>query len=569
MRWLAWAAFVLLLPGCLSAPGPDPARPPAAWLEGAHWDTTGTYSRLLHPGNLTVLRGEAVTVKADDGVPLSLAVWRPDTPGKVPVILDASPYWPVDTTLIRNYFDSDYYVDRFVPHGYAYARMAVRGTGGSGGCMGFLSPREGKDLGEALDWLGTQPWSSGRVGMVGYSYDGAEAWIAAAQGNPHLVTIVPGSAIDDVRSWLLPNGTDYGFLPTAQPNYLVSWGMGVGLPPNPGRVQHASDEACQDSARGLAQTASTTATGEAGIVDRAWWDERDYRPAILRNYHGSVFLIHGLQDGGTVRPSQAFPFLDAVAAQGNQVKVLVGQWRHELPDYGREGADMRWDHAEVLLRWFEHALKGLDAPTGPAVDVQDSSHAWRTEAAWPPTDVNLTSLYYGGGVLSRDPQPAGSSLAAPEGASANNQQAVDSAWHFGLPLAAPMRFAGLPTLRATLVPSLPVTVVAARLDDVAPNGTAQALTFTAMDLRYASGGLDPVPVVPGQPLVAHLQFLPVDAIVPAGHTLRLSLIDNGDGATLGSVSGPTQLQWGGQDAVLRLPVIERAGLDGRYPGLPG
>ena len=44
-------------------------------------------------------------------------------------------------------------------------------------------------------WLGTQPWSNGKVGMIGKSYDGSTPWQAATFGNPHLATIVPMSGL--------------------------------------------------------------------------------------------------------------------------------------------------------------------------------------------------------------------------------------------------------------------------------------------------------------------------------------------------------------------------------------
>ena len=82
-----------------------------------------------------------------------------------------------------------------MPRGYARAVADVPGTGNSGGCWdygGTLERQAGYDL---VEWLGTRPWSSGRVGMIGGSYDGTTANMVAADNAPHLATIVPEVAI--------------------------------------------------------------------------------------------------------------------------------------------------------------------------------------------------------------------------------------------------------------------------------------------------------------------------------------------------------------------------------------
>jgi hypothetical protein len=69
----------------------------------------------------------------------------------------------------------------------------ARGTGASFGTRtGELSEREIKDYGELIDWIAAQPWSNGRVGVYGTSYEGQAAELTAGLGNPHLAA-VPGA----------------------------------------------------------------------------------------------------------------------------------------------------------------------------------------------------------------------------------------------------------------------------------------------------------------------------------------------------------------------------------------
>ena len=57
--------------------------------------------------------------------------------------------------------------------GFALVVVDARGTGASFGTRtGELSEREIADYGELIDWIAAQPWSNGRVGVYGGSYEG-------------------------------------------------------------------------------------------------------------------------------------------------------------------------------------------------------------------------------------------------------------------------------------------------------------------------------------------------------------------------------------------------------------
>ncbi|HEY0931065.1 MAG TPA: CocE/NonD family hydrolase [Gemmatimonas sp.] len=53
---------------------------------------------------------------------------------------------------------------------------------------------EANDTHAVLDWIAAQPWSDGRVGMYGSSYDGFAAWTATKRKHPALRTIVTAAA---------------------------------------------------------------------------------------------------------------------------------------------------------------------------------------------------------------------------------------------------------------------------------------------------------------------------------------------------------------------------------------
>jgi predicted acyl esterase len=155
----------------------------------------------------------------DDGIILRADVYRPVEEGKYPVILTYGVYakglafqegYPMQwqkmvtdhpeilqgsTNKYQNWEVTD--PERWVPHGYAVVRVDSRGAGWSPGFMDCNSPREIEDLYQCIEWAGTQPWSSGKVGMLGISYYASNQWRVAGKHPPHLAAIIPWEGQND------------------------------------------------------------------------------------------------------------------------------------------------------------------------------------------------------------------------------------------------------------------------------------------------------------------------------------------------------------------------------------
>ena len=152
-------------------------------------------------------------IPLDDGIPLRADIFRPPQDGKYPVIMTMGPYgkglafqegypdqWrkmveahPDVAEGSTNKYQSWEVPDpeRWVPHGYVVVRIDSRGAGRS---PGYLKPHSGDEtphLYQAIEWAGTQPWSSGKVGLLGISYHAMNQWRVAALQPPHLAAIVP------------------------------------------------------------------------------------------------------------------------------------------------------------------------------------------------------------------------------------------------------------------------------------------------------------------------------------------------------------------------------------------
>lgn len=134
-----------------------------------------------------VVEDRGVKVPMRDGVELSADVYRPKAEGRFPVIVVRTPYKKE-----MNELDGRFHARR----GYV---MVVEDCRGRFGSPGEWEPfiNEPKDGYDTIEWAAKQPWSNGKVGMIGASYLGWVQWWAAREKPPHLVTIIPNVAPPD------------------------------------------------------------------------------------------------------------------------------------------------------------------------------------------------------------------------------------------------------------------------------------------------------------------------------------------------------------------------------------
>jgi hypothetical protein len=187
----------------------------------------------------------------NDGVVLRADVFRPDA-GRHPVILSYGPYakglsfqegykanWarlvkaaPEVLEGSSNQHQCWELVDpeKWVPEGYACVRVDSRGAGRSPGTIDIWSAREARDLYQCIEWAGTQPWSSGKVGLSGISYFATNQWQVGALRPPHLAALCIWEGFADYYRELARHG---GILS----RFIESWYARQVL-----RVQHGVGE---------------------------------------------------------------------------------------------------------------------------------------------------------------------------------------------------------------------------------------------------------------------------------------------------------------------------------------
>ena len=131
-----------------------------------------------------------VMVPMRDGVKLATDLYLPAFDAEplsapVPVILMRLPY---DKKGAKSF--GEYYAER----GYVFVAQDTRGRYGSEGVWHFMTD-DGNDGWDCAEWIGRQPWSNGKIGMLGTSYVGGTQHAMALEKVPQLATVIPVDAV--------------------------------------------------------------------------------------------------------------------------------------------------------------------------------------------------------------------------------------------------------------------------------------------------------------------------------------------------------------------------------------
>ena len=157
------------------------------------------------PCDILFERDVAVTLR--DGTVIYTDVFRPVGGANLPAIIAWSPYgkeggltllddFPFRAGVARNAVselqkwegpDPAYWCH----HGYAVVNPDARGAFSSNGDIHFWGRQEGRDGCDVIEWVASQEWSNGKVGLSGNSWLAIAQWFIAAERPPHLSAISP------------------------------------------------------------------------------------------------------------------------------------------------------------------------------------------------------------------------------------------------------------------------------------------------------------------------------------------------------------------------------------------
>jgi len=480
----------------------------------------------------------------------------PGEDGPHPAVLVATPYRKDDWITFGSWHPS---IEYFARSGYEVVVADLVGTGASTGEPTPFARADGEHMATVVDWLADRPWTTGPVGMFGLSYGAWTGYATAAAAPDALGAIVPVS--------VAPSG------------YASSYTGGV-LNPLKRAVWATEFQARQALPPGRRDP--------DGRWARVWHDRLDRlgdeRPWLFR------FLDHDLEDGfwaerrvdpdevgvptlaacGTrdVHTASMVPFVEALDVEK---RLLVGPWRHRMPEQGRETAV---DFRRQAVAWFDRHLR-TDAPDrepGAAPDLPPVAYwterdggwtvgagVWRGRDRWPTVDSHPTRSFLltgeglelapgpgdaEGGVDGEpdagiDDEPVAREREYDHTVGMESLERVGGVENPGVdtsaddarsivaesgPLTGAVEFTGTGVVTARVSATTPAPVVGVRVVDVAPDDAARLVTSgrLAADHRTGHAPGEPEPLPTG-PVDLEVPLTPTSHVFEPGHRVRLAV----------------------------------------------
>ncbi len=513
----------------------------AVGYEEAVVDPVAKYRELSQPiYEVKVERG--LKVKMRDGVELVHDVAMPAKPGKYPTILTRTPYGRGG-----NMLGAEWWARR----GYVYMVQDCRGRHDSGGNWDPMMPerRDGKDT---IDWIAQQPWSDGKVGMIGGSYAGYVQWAAAVERPAALKCIIPQvSPPDAMRNLPFDNGV-FMLLPNLWWSNLVRDRVSAmeraSQPlPHPEKLLTLPLSKVDDAVLGVNVPFFDNWLKREGM---SHWRKGFDIVSELRYTNVPALHISGWWDGDGIGTKINWATLRA-AGKTNQW-LIYGPWSHAFNTATKFG-DMDYGPTSVLeldsvyLRWFDTWLKGREVNWHKTPKVQafvTGANKWANLSDWPEKGSIEKRLYFakakdlvekpvaGGAPARYTYDPAKVKLPDLKGRNMmqGGSTVVDlKEFKDGLVLrSAPMKdattVAGPIAVDLFFSTNVVSTDFFAFLLDIDPKGVARLLGQPGkIDVRYL-GGLDkPKLIAPGKTYKAHIALWDTAHQFKKGHRITVAI----------------------------------------------
>lgn len=521
---------------------------------------------------------ESVMVPMSDGTRLAADVYRPRAAGRYPALVERTPYDKTNSSEVQ--VGAPRF---FAERGYVVVIQDTRGRYASEGAFypnlddAWLARRDGFDT---VQWIAQQPWSNGKVGVIGGSQSGQTAYMIGPTQPPALESMfVRESASDLHEEWFYRGGAfEHGFV-TGWTG--VSFGGDILRRALTGRELEAALgvlKAFTDNRASfywhlpLAEfPVFTIAPGFRFFYDWVrnpsdgpyWWQQ----DVGLRHHLFQVPVYHlgGWYDiflAGTIRNYEGIRDHGGPQARRSQ-KLVIGPWVHGPKNVGVTavgaltfpGAD-RVQYNEIRLRWFDHWLKGLhtgvmDEP--PVLIYVMGDNVWRAEEDWPLARARSVPFYFragrrgsigspNDGTLSPDPPGAteppdtfrydprdpiptlgGNTLFLPSGPQDHRNADARSLTYTSEPLGHDLEVTGPITAVLYGLSSAVDTDWTVRLGDVYPDGRSINVADGVVRARYRDSRVTPALLEPGRIYRYEIDLWATSNVFKTGHRLRVSV----------------------------------------------
>ncbi len=363
-----------------------------------------------------------------DGTKLFTSIFIPrNNNEKHPILLSRTPY------SCAPYGDGKFHKGQWPAHwqtycrnNYIMVRQDVRGRWMSEGDFMDVRPfvhnkKTNMDIDEASDAYDTIEWliknipsNNGSVGLLGSSYPGFYAAMAAVSGHPAIKAISPQAPVTD---WYI--GDDFhhngAFFLADAFNFFSAFGKprpapttiaatGYEFPPKSLYQFYLDAGPLKQISRLMGDSIKFWNEMFAHPDYDQWWKDRDARRAMYQ-INIPVLVVGGLFDAEDC--FGAWNLYKAIEKQNPQAnnKIIMGPWSHDqwtskdggqLGDINFESNTATWFQQYVEIPFFNHYLKAAPDPKLPEATIfLTGENKWRNFAQWPPAAMRLTPLYLG------------------------------------------------------------------------------------------------------------------------------------------------------------------------------
>jgi X-Pro dipeptidyl-peptidase len=423
------------------------------------------------------------------------------------------------------------YEQYLTARGFAVVYGESLGTGKSTGCPTSGGRNETIGAKSVVDWLNGRAkgqdatgapvkakWSTGKVGMMGVSYNGTLPNAVASTGVQGLEAIVPIAAISSWYDYYRADGA------------VVAPGtfQGEDLDVLAEFVYTRADrEICKPIIAEIAQKQDRV-TGDYN----AFWNERNY-VKDAGNVRAAVLEVHGLNDWN-VKDTHFAQWYEAIKKNGVPRKLWLHQAGHADP------FNLRKDEWLVALnRWFTRYLYKVQngVEQEPRLTIQREDMSWSDEAEWPAPGTSSASLFLGAGGNARGPlgtSPTHGSVveSLTDDSSITAESLADAssspnrlAYTTGV-TKAPVRLSGQAKVDLRVSFSRPAANVTALLVDRSPNGRSKIVTRGWTDPQNRLSPWLTLPITPGRKYSVEVDFVPKDYVFAAGHSIEFVLLSS-------------------------------------------
>ncbi len=309
-------------------------------------------------------------------------------------------YWLSDQGRFMDPLFRTKWLENMVRHGYAVMVVERPGTGASFVKWDASHEPGGREAGEILDWIASQPWCDGNIGMYGDSFQAMIQVAAAATGNPHLKAIFPTSVPVEMYASVMYPGGIYNKAFGSFFKWSTSFLQSDAITPVDGDRDGALLTLARKE-RSSALPETTNMAKNAPFRDsmikgyRIWLENSALYPFIERINRSAVpiYMTNGWYDIFT--GDMFFWYANLTVPK----RLIVRPLDHS--EIEKDRFDLNYE-AEAH-RWFDYWLKGIknkimdEPPIHYYVMAAPKKEAWQTSGQWPPANQKPTRFYFAAG----------------------------------------------------------------------------------------------------------------------------------------------------------------------------